>query len=390
VRRGLLLAGLAVLFALLKPASGAAQSDESLPLLGNAGLGRPLQPLDARARGMGGAAVALHGANLSMVNPSSMLGLAVPGVWMTFMPETRTVNSDIAQGEINTADFPLARMVIPFRQTWAVGVGFGSYLSQNWSAQFVDTLQLSTGDVPYQETRSSEGGISQIRLEVARRVSERWSLGLGGIYYFGKTALTVERAFSTDANFRGYLASDGIEYDGWGLAAGAEWRPMPEMIVGVAGSWGAGLKLEADSSGAQKEFDQPIALDLGASWRLTPDFILALAAGWTQWSKLSDQLPEPGASDDWRFALGGELRLLGNETTRVDGRLGARLERLPFRLRRGAPWERAVSLGLGTLFRGGLGRIDAAFELGKRGQKDTNEIEETFSRWTITLSVFSR
>ncbi|HSG81245.1 MAG TPA: hypothetical protein VLC48_03270 [Gemmatimonadota bacterium] len=388
--RRALIANLVVVFALLTPAAVLAQSEPAVPLLGNSGLGRPVQPLDARARGMGGAAVALHGANLSLVNPASMQGLAVSGVWVTFMPESRTVNGVVARGEIHTADFPLARMVIPFRDVWAVGVGFGSYLNQDWNVQFVDTLQLSTGPVAFQETRTSSGGISQLHVDVARRVSETWSLGLGGIYYFGKTALTVERAFASDANFRGYLATDGIKYDGWGVVLGTEWQPIPEMIVGLAGTWGAGLHLEADSSGAQKEFDQPFAIDLGASWRLTPDFTLALASGWTRWSTISDDLPKPGASDNWRFALGSELRLLSNQSTRVDGRLGGRLEQLPFRLRRGAPWERALSLGLGTMFRGGLGRIDLAYEIGKRGQKDTNEVEETFSRWTITLSVFSR
>jgi len=368
----------------------AAQSGSEVRLVGNAGLGRPAVPLDARARGMGSTGVTAHGVNLSMVNPAAVVSIPIPGVWMTFQPEHREVDGLLAQGEINTADFPLARMVIPFERRYAVAVGFGSYLNQDWRVQFVDTTELVTGPVAFQETRSSAGGISQFRLDFAGIINAKWSFGVAGIYYFGKSVLEVERIFQSDAGFSPYNAADGIEYQGWGLAAGAEWKPIPEMIVGLSGTWGAGLDLESDSSGASKSFSLPLALDLGASWELAPDLLLAMAVGWTRWSALSGELPRPGASDNWRFALGSEVRLVGSDNTRVIGRIGAHLEQLPFRLRRGPPWERAMSFGLGTWFRQGLGRIDVAYEFGKRGQKDTNEIQESFSRWTFTLAVFTR
>ena len=53
---------------LLAPTMAAAQT--AAPLLGNIGLGRRIAPLDARARGLGGVAAALHGPNMSAVNPA--------------------------------------------------------------------------------------------------------------------------------------------------------------------------------------------------------------------------------------------------------------------------------------------------------------------------------
>ncbi len=374
---------------LVLPGAVAAQSDE-VRLLGNVGLGRPVLAIDARARGMGGAGVTLHGVNLSMINPASTISITVPGVWIAFSAENREIDGIVAQGEINTAEFPLARMVIPFEGRHAIGVGFGSYLSQDWKVQFVDTLELSTGPVAFRETRESTGGISQFHVDFATRVSGKWTLGVGGIYYFGKTGQSVEREFETSVGFSPYEAADVIRYQGLGMSLGAEWRPIPEMIVGLAGNLGLGLNLSSDSTGAEKSFDQPLALDLGASWQMTPDFILALAMGWTNWSTISDDLPRPGSSDYFRFSLGTELVVLRNENTRLLARLGGRLAQLPFNLRRGPPHERALTLGLGTYFRQGLGRIDLAFEIGKRGQKDTNEIQENFTRWTFTLAVFTR
>jgi hypothetical protein len=381
--------GALLVIALAVPGAAAAQSDE-VRIIGNVGLGRPAPPIDARARGMGGAATTMHGVNLSMINPASTISILVPGVWIAFSGESREVDGTVAQGEINTAEFPLVRMVIPFENRHAVGVGFGSYLNQDWRVQFFDTLQLVTGPVAFRETRESEGGVGQFRLDFATRLSREWTLGIGGIYYFGKSGQSVEREFETSAGFSPYEAQDAIKYSGLGMSVGAEWRPIPEMIFGATGNWGLGLNVKSDSTGAEKEFDQPLALDLGASWQLTPDFVLAFAAGWTNWSTISDDLPRPGSADHWRFNLGTELRVLGNENTRVLARVGGRLAQLPFKLRRGPPWERALTLGVGTMFRAGLGRFDIAFEVGKRGQKDTNEIEENFTRWTFTLAVFTR
>jgi hypothetical protein len=381
---------IALALALSSASVAEAQSGSDVRLVGNVGLGRPMVPLDSRARGMGNTGVTAHGVNLSMVNPAAVVSILVPGVWIAFQPEHRTVDGLVAQGEINTADFTLARIVIPFERRYAIAVGFGSFLNQNWTVQFVDTAQLSTGPVAFQETRSSAGGISQFRIDFAGMLSPKWTLGVAGIYYFGKSVLEVERVFQSDAGFSPYKAADGIEYNGLGVAVGAEWKPLPEMIVGLSGTLGSDLDLESDSTGAAKSFSLPLAIDFGASWELAPDFFLALAVGWTRWSALSDELPRPGASDYWRFGLGSEVKLLGSENTRVIGRIGAHLEQLPFRLRRGAPWERAMSFGLGSWFRQGLGRFDIAYEFGKRGQKETNEIQEDFSRWTFTLAVFTR
>ncbi|NIR46148.1 MAG: hypothetical protein GWN99_17105 [Gemmatimonadetes bacterium] len=373
----------------LTPSVARGQSETGARLLGNVGLGRPTRPIDSRSAGMGGIAVALHGSNGSMVNPAALTSIAISGVWVAFSPENRNVDGVVASGDITTAQFPLIRMAIPFGERWVVGAGFGSYLNQDWGVQFIDTLRLSTGDVAFREDRTSEGGISQFRVDVGRRMSGKLAIGVGGIFYFGKTRLEVERAFSSASGLTGYRSTEGIEYEGWGISLGTLWRPIPDMIVGAAGSWGAALDVEADSSGSSKSFDQPLTLDLGASWQLAPDLLVALSAGWANWSAVGDDLETPGASDLWRFAVGSEFRLLGNRTTQLHGRLGGRLQQLPFRLRRGAPWERALTLGLGSRFRGGLGRVDLAVEFGKRGEKDTNDLEENFTRWTFSVSVFA-
>ncbi|KPK79918.1 MAG: hypothetical protein AMS25_10975 [Gemmatimonas sp. SM23_52] len=357
-------------------------------VLGSAGLGRLMRPLDARARGMGGAAVALHGGNLSAVNPASLARVSLPGLWLTLMPESRTVRGDVLRGDIETADFPLGRLAIPFGERWVLGVAFGSFLDQDWSVEFMDTLRLASEDIPFIETRSSDGGVSQLRFELAGVLSAHWALGVSALHYTGEVRRSVEREFPSP--FVTYRSATAIQYQGWGLALGAEYQPIREMILGAVASWGPGLEVRNDSTGGKLDLDLPLSLQLGGSWQLTPDFVAALALGWEGWSVLDAELPEPGSSDVWRVGTGVEFRALSGPTSALFVRLGGSLERKPFRLGSGAPWERAVGLGIGAHLREGRGRLDAAVEFGRRADRSKHGVEESFRRLTFSMAVFTQ
>ncbi len=358
-------------------------------LLGEAGLGRRMRPLDARARGLGGSAVALHGGNFSAVNPASAVHLTISGAWATFMPENRSVSGD-ARGDFKTQDVPLIRVGWPITERWVASVGFGSFLDQDFGVQFIDTLSLSTGDIEFQETRKADGGISQFRFELAGIMAERWSLGLAANLYSGEVRRSVERAFETASGFTTYTSRAAIDYRGWGFALGTELEPVPEVLLGAVFGWGFGLDVENDSAGASDEVDLPLTLDVGASWQLTPDLIVALQAGWEDWSKIGEDSPETGANDVFRFGAGTELRAISGTSSEVFLRGGASFERRPFRLRSGWPWERAFAFGLGLNLANGRARLDGTVELGRRGDIDRESVEESFTRLSISVGVFGR
>jgi hypothetical protein len=360
---------LLIVFSLLLPAQATAQ----VRLLGATGLGRRITPLDARARGMGNAGVALHGGNLSAINPASAAWFTGAGIWATFLPESRTVKGEFANGEIDTEDVPVIRLVFPWGERWAASVSAGAYLDQDWGVQFIDTLSLSTGDVAFQETRTSDGGVTQFRFEVAGVMAEKFSLGGAFLFYSGEARRTIERIFHVDAGLGPHEARTAIDYKGWGLAVGAEYQPIPEMIVGAVASWGAGLDIQNDTTGQQLDISLPLTFDVGGSWQLTPDLLMALSLGWEGWSRVAVEMAAITGQNS-RFLLRG----------------GAHTERLPFELRGGAVWERAFSLGFGLLVREGRGRIDGAVEFGNRGDASKNDIEESYTRFAFGVAVFTR
>ncbi len=382
--RPLLVLMLAV--SVLVPAGVSAQVN----LLGATGLGRRVRSLDARARGMGDAGVALHGGNLSAINPATAARFASSGIWATYMPEKRTVKGEFANGDLATEDVPVVRLVFPWGGRWAAAVSAGAYFDQDWGIQFIDTLNLSSGDFPFQETRTSDGGVTQFRLDMAGIVGEGLSLGGSFLFYSGQARRKVQRNFEAGSGLLPYSAEAAIDYLGWGLAVGAEWQPIPEMILGLTGSWGPGLDIENDTTGQKLEVGLPLTLDAGGSLQLTPDFLFALAFGWEGWSTVADDLPNAEASDAWTFGGGLELTALKGETSRLLVRGGAHATRLPFELRGGALWERGLSLGAGVVLREGRARMDTAVEFGKRGNIDVNDVEESYVRVSFGLAVFTR
>ncbi len=372
-----------LLLLLLAHGSASAQG-----LIGPAGLGRLVLPLDARARGMGGAAVALHGSNYSAINPASLAGLTRSGAWATYMPEKATVKTSLGESDITSVDFALGRIAIPSFARTTIAIGFGAYLDQDWAVQFIDTLELSTGPVEYEELRQSTGGVSQFRLELSGMVSRGWSLGVAGILYSGQDRLKIDRAFGVESGLRPYRDTASVDHSGFGLSVGTELQPFPEMILGVVGTWGSQLNLIAGSSGGELEVDLPIAIDVGGSWQLGPDFIVALAAGWSNWSVANDDL-EDGASDVWRFAGGLELIAMSGSRSHLALRLGAHWGNQPFKVNGESPGERAISLGMGAQLADGRARMDAALEFGKRADLDKFGVEESFRRATVSIAVFA-
>jgi hypothetical protein len=277
---------------------------------------------------------------------------------------------------------------------WVAGVGFGSVLDRNWGVQFTDTLSLTTGDAPFQERRTSDGGVSQFRVESGFIVRPGWTVGAAFQYFFGESRVQVTRIFLQDSLHpdppQPFVSATAIRTSGWGLTLGTEYQPVDDFIVGLVATWGSDLTVRDDSTGAEIKVGLPLGLDVGASLVLGADVLFAVAAGWRNWSSAQADLPESGVEDSWRVGGGFELRFLSHgDAWSTFLRLGGSYEKYPFALESAAPWERALALGLGVDFIGGRGRFDAAIEFGGRGDLDTNAVEESFTRYTFSVAVFT-
>ncbi len=360
--------------------------DEPIETFTTVGLGQPIAPLYTRARGMSANGVALHGGNLTAVNPASLARATSLGVWASGMFENASVSGEGVSGDLNQTIFPIGRVVISSTRKWTLAVSFQSFLDQNGGIQFIDTLNLSTGDVEFQETRFSDGGISRFNFEGATWVGNKLTLGAALQFYRGETRVAVERAFEEDAGFIPYRSVGAIDYSGFGFSLGAEFQPVPEVILGGTVAWANKLDARNDSSDVKGTFDLPLQTAVGGSVQLSPRLIAVIGFGWANWSVLDDDI-SGGAVDTYNVGGGIEFTLSADPGLFV--RAGARWDRLPFKVGGAAASERVLSLGTGLRVTGGRARIDASLEFGSRGDEEKNGIKSSFTRFAVGVAVFS-
>lgn len=372
------------------PTQGRAQAGLSL-----VGLGRSESPTDARIRALGGAGVVAHGPNFSLLNPAAVSRLTTSGALLTVSTEDRDVEGDRLAGDVRGTRFPVGQVQYPFAERWVAAVGFGAFLDQDWLVSFEDTLVLAEDSVPFTEDRSSSGGITHLRGSLSWAARDGLVLGLGLDLYSGDVTRQVVRRFDDPgAALSGYRDRARWEYRAYGLTVGALVVPHPDILVGGSVSWSGDLRARRDSIAEEREFPMPLRFLAGGSWRVGPELTWLVSVGFATWSRMSDALPE-GAGDTWSLGTGVEYTFARTERSLLMVRAGYRRGTLPFKSggAGGAPTgergsEFAWTMGAGGRFAGGLAALDVALEIGRRGDRATLGLEESFRRLSFAISVY--
>lgn len=363
------------------------------------GLGYPIPPVDARAAALGGVGIGLLGGTFSIRNPADLVSFGNPSLSVSAAPEAVTIRAP-GGGETSSgrSRFSTIRAVLPLGQ-WSASVAFASELDQDWKFEMRDTLELSTGRFPFQQRRENDGGVSTIDLSVARTLGPL-SLGVSYERLTGNLRQIFIRRFeiSVDSTIAAPLRVDqqsNWSYAGWRLKAGLGVQISDRFRVSGAYTWSDELTAERDSLLAggdplteSRRFSMPASAAVGASARLFQDVVLSAGGGWKGWSDVSGDLPDGRARDVYWGGAGVEYRgiELGSFPVRV--RAGGRYAELPFALEgRAAAEERAITFGFGSEFASGRAALDAALELGERGELGETGVEESFRRLTVTATI---
>lgn len=391
--RRLVEAGLAAAVAagLLAGAAGAQTPSTSV------GLGYPTPPLDARSAALGGVGVGLLGGTFSIANPADLAVFSEAALSVTAAPEA--VSPEGAQNDTGRSRFPAIRAVIPVG-SWTGSVGFASHLDQDWRFTDRDTLDISAGRFPFEQRRENDGGVSAVDVSLGRSVGPL-SVGVSYQLLTGSLRQDLVRQFSVSVDST-LPAPARVEqnatwsYSGWRLKGGLGLQISDRVRISGVYTWAGDLEAEPDSvvvvdgepTTSPRTYAMPASARVGASARLTDGLLLAAGGGVTRWSEADADLREERARDVYWGGGGveyGGLDLLG---VPLDVRAGARWRELPFRLPgRAFADERAVSMGLGTQFSGGIASLDLALELGSRGTLSRTGFEESFRRLTFTATI---
>lgn len=373
--------------ALLALGAGVARAQTPVTALG---LGYPVPAVDGRAAALGGVGVGLLGADFSDLNPADLTSFRVATFSLTGSPQSVSLKG-AGGGRIGRSGFPIMGVIVPVG-SWAFGVQAGSLLDQDWSVRLQDTLVASSGRFPYVENRQHNGGVSTVDFSLARTIGPL-SLGVGYDRLVGSLRQKFSRRFEVSVDSSApppATVSDLADwsYSGGRLRAGAGLELGERVRVSGAYRWSGDLHATRDSTGASRTFPMPDAWSAGASARPVGPLLLTVGGGWTGWSSLRGKAGGSRVRDTHWGGAGVEWDGWSLGSFPLALRAGGRYRQLPFWQPGEKPLdERALTFGLGMAFAGQRAIVDATMEVGRRGDRASTGVEETFRRFVLTASL---
>lgn len=382
------IAALLALVSLVAPAHARAQS-----LLNASGLGIPIEPLDARSRGLGGVAVGLFGASVLPSDPVAAAGLAIPSVTLTLASSWVDVTEGSTQVQARGARFPALGVSYPVKTWGTATLTYGGVLDQRWEATTQHLLPLGASSARVTDRFVSDGGISALRLGFARRIAPSLALGASVGTYTGDLTRNLTRTFdslevgvdATESQSGGFW-----NYSGLTATAGAAVDLADVVRLSANVSWSGSVEAEPsdDTSGSGATFDFPLEIRAGGSGVLTPGLVATVGMTYADWSAAGEPLRESSGERVLTVGGGVEWTQANLAGRRMPIQLGYRRGRLPFTFDGDDAVESVWSGGVGIDFvQDGdvtLAGMGLALE---RGSRSSASLSESFLRASLTLRV---
>lgn len=383
VIRGALVVAAAVTTAL--PAAVEGQS-----LFNAAGLGTPLEPLDARIRALGSLGIGLPGGSFSPTDPGALAHLTVSTGVIVAQPTWLDWEGSDGSGSVQGNRFPLLGIAYPIFSGMA-SVQIGSFLDQHYQVQQVGSADFGGGTLATTDDFIQDGSVSSLNLGYSRMIGSRVSAGVVLGRYAGSAVRTLTRTYGdeTTSDVDDYTERGEWSYTGHSVTAGVAVDVRPGIRVSASTLIPTALDASPTegTEGLDRTFDLPRQYRLGASAALGAGLVVAGSIQRVDWGATADDLTEGDeALDANGFGVGVEFsraRLLGKDAPL---RFGFRKTGLPFSFEDASASERAFSGGFGLeLSRTGnvvLASLDLAIE---RGERTGGGFTERFWRATISL-----
>lgn len=382
MRRSLLLA-----LSLAAPALLSAQSSQ----FGVNGLGLPGRQTSARAMGTGGGFGLFD--PVSSLNPAALHEQAAMTASFTALQNFRSSSIGDASESGRDMRFPQILIGGPMRGSpLALAASFATYTDRDFSIASTDTVMLREVPVPVADTLTSQGGVSDLGLTAAWRISG-WVLG-GGLHVItGSTRNDVRRTFE-DTAFAPVRERAEVSYAGVGFSAGVLRTLGQRLAVSAIFRMDGDVAIDRDSTRIGN-VDLPIAFGGGLRWRPSPRIDLGTQVLTRRWGSADADLRAlggTGARNTFELSAGAELIRNARRPQQRPIRLGARYATLPFPVQSGAqPREIGLALGTGVRFAQDRSGLDhAGVDISLERVWRTADGGFTEGAWLIGVGVMVR
>ena len=369
--------GMALLVGVL-PCTAQAQGS----VFGLRGLGWLGRPVSGRTASTGGALAMFDPEMVS--NPAALSRWRSVAGWAVGAPTRRTFDGPSGSVVLQTVRFPLFGFaaVLPTRTMF--GFALTDFLDRTWTITRRDSSLLRGLQEKFTDAGRSIGGVSDMSLGVAYRVTPELSLGLGFHHYLGSARLTSQRLYDS-LSYDQVIEQSITEYSGTGVSVG-----MLASIRGFDLSVSArvnGSLRSSNTSGLTVYTHLPVMLGVGLRVAPVPGVFIAGSFEYAGWHAANADLiatAHDGSRNTMSIGVGAEalsVTLLGLHTPL---RIGYRWRQLPFlSLGRGID-ESGVSGGFGINFARDRTTLDIGVE---HGSRSTSAEKEAFNSVFVGLTV---
>lgn len=371
----------AILVALAVPAAAPADS-----VFGIRGIGILGRPFSARAAMSGGAFALFDGT--SVLNPASLGQITFVSGWGTFAATSRTFSDGPVGASLGSTRFPLFGLAMPVGRRVVVGLSVSEFLDRTWSDSTAQDTTLRDSVVTVRDVASSTGGVSDVRLAGAYRLTGAITVGLGVHVLSGSTRQAISRTFSA-TSFSNYGEVTTTTFTGVGISAGVGAKLGPRLAAAASVRLNGPLKVSV-ASGASTTVALPVELAAGVVFAPFNGLGVAVSVDHQSWARSAADLAalgQPGTRSVWNVSAGAEFTSLRWRGETLPLRVGYRWRQLPFGVGTAAATaplnEHAVSAGLGLQLAG-----RATFDIGgETGSRSAGNASERFSTVFVGLTV---
>jgi hypothetical protein len=366
---------------------------EANTILAAGTLGEPGIDVDARALGMGGAALGLFdGSNVNSANPAVPASCESAVFSFTLRRGYNSYETAVGRSVETTYDFLRAELAVPVSRSLVASLGLREELNQNY--ELTRPLEYEGAVIGTSRLRGS-GSVYSFSAGLAGRLGSRWFIGGGAGYDFG----APEEIYVKEFKAKGYSRIEErleASYRGVKVGVGAGYSISDKFTVGGAvGVFNTHRVHEtlyteyATLREGDHRFAMPWSAGVGSAYVFGPRGRLAADLRYTAWSKSAADGRDFGYRDTLEVHAGAEGRLTAAPKAfflwRMPYRAGASY--VPwYSTERGEFAKAGVAVGAGYLFRNNENsRLDVTLEYGRRGDLGSQGLKEEMFDFYLSI-----
>ena len=375
--------------ALSAPAETKAASVYSMVLVGEA-----VESGDVRAISLGGSTqLFVDSLGAVQMNPALLARIPRVTIGATQYIAVDQGRSDAYRERDVSFTFSSFRIVFPITGLFRFGIGYTGRYEPEGSFSLRD---VTDGGDEFTQTYTKSGGLFSIPLTAAFDVTRYASVGLTFSFERG----TIEERWDVVFDELSFVPGAGLkkkDLSGTGFGGGVVLYPASGVTIGGMCESAVDYDAEVYEKYTQVSLDTsysstlslPARVSAGATWRFGDTFMVLASGAWRDFADFEGLGFVPGSLQrEESYSLGAEyLRGFRLGSQRLPLRAGFNYQRLPLEFPAGEAVNKyLVSLGTGIPIRGGKGKVDIAFLVGKNGSIGTNGIEDRLFRVYLGIS----